>query len=315
MRFSVSMCTVAMTVLGAQAVSGQNYPTHSILFHTTEAGGTNDLAARVIAQGIAASLGVPVVVDNINSVLSGETLARAKPDGYTMSLGSSIIWLSPLTTKAPYDTLRDLAPVSLVFTYPHVLVVHTSIPAHSVKDLIALAKANPGKLNASAAAAITGQSSLSTELFKSMARVNIVRVPYKGNPSALIGLLSGEVDMMFNDWGSVLPHMKSGALRALAVTSLTPYPYTPDLPTMSASGLPGFESILVSGVLVPAGTPPAIVNRLSQEIQRVLKGPEVKEKVPGSEVAGSTPEQFGAKLNSEITKWGKLIRELGLSQD
>src|SRR5262249_7293475 len=150
-------------------------------------------------------LGQPVVVDNVNSAISGETLARAKPDGYTMSLGSSIIWLQPLAQKTPYDTLKDLAPVSSVFTYPHLLVVHASMPAKSVKDLSALAKANPGKLNVSSAAAITGQSSLSAELFKAMAGVKIVRIPYKGNPSALIGLISGEVDMMFIDWGSVDP--------------------------------------------------------------------------------------------------------------
>ena len=312
-RSVVSTFTVAMMVLGTQVVSGQNFPIRPIVFHTSEAGGTNDFAARVIAQGITGSLGQPVVVDNINSAISGETLARAKPDGYTMSLGSSIIWLSPLTQKTTYDPLKDLAPITLVFTYPHILVVHTSIPAKSVKELINLAKANPGKLNVSSAAATSGQSALSAELFKAMAGINMVRVPYKGNPSALIGLLSGEVDLMFNDLGSVTPHVKAGKLKPLAVTSLEPYSYTPDLPTLAASGLAGFESILVSGVMVPAGTPPEIITRLNQEIVRVLRGPEVKEKVPGSEVMGSTPAAFGGKINSEIAKWGKLLKNAGVN--
>jgi tripartite-type tricarboxylate transporter receptor subunit TctC len=314
----VANVVVGILGLSVMGASGQGFPTRSILIRSTTPGGTNDLAARIVAKEIAGPLGQPVVVENVPSAIAGENLARAKPDGYTMALGAGTIWLTPLFQKTPY-TMKDLAPISSVMTYPHVLVVHPSVPAKSVGDLIKLAKSRPGELNIAGSASPGSQSRMGAELFKSMAGVNIVHIPFKGNPEGLRALVSGEVQAMFTDTGSAMPLVKAGKLKALAVTSLKPFSYAPGVPTVTASGLPGFESILFAGILAPGGTPAAIISRLNQEIVRALSKPDVPAQFPklgiDAEVVPSSPEQFAAKIDSEMVKWGKIFKDAGLNEN
>jgi tripartite-type tricarboxylate transporter receptor subunit TctC len=316
-RFLIATFSVAVMMLGANAVSGQNYPNKPIRILSTEAGGVLDIAARVIAQEISAPLGQPVLVENRASTIIPDMAARATPDGYTVSMGGGSTWLTPLIQKTSYDPIRDLAPITSVYTFPYILVVNSSVPVKSVKDLIDLVKAKPGVLNIAATASPGGLSFLAAELFKATTGVNMVRVAYKSNASALIAVLAGEAQLMFNDPGSVTPHVKSGKLRALAVASLEPTPLAPGLPTLAASGVPGFEVISFTGALVPAGTPAPVISRLNREIVRALNKADVKEKFfkEGIEVAGSTSGQFAAKIKSEMAKWGKVLKNAGVKPE
>ena len=313
-RSFVSIFSIAMLVLGTGVVSCQDFPNKPIRILTTEAGANFDFQARIIAQGISGSLGQPVIVENRPSALLADVAARAAPDGYTVAIGGGVVWLAPLTQKTSYDAVRDFSPITLAAMYPSILVVHPSVPAKSVKELIALAKARPGVLNFAATADPGGASFLAGELFKAMAGINIVRISYKGNASGLIDLLAGEVHFMFIAPASVTQQVKLGKLRALAVTSAEPTQLVPGMPTLAATGLPGYESISIVGILAPAGTPVAIVNRLNQEIVRFLTRADVKEKFFNDriEVVGSSPAQFGAKIKSEIAKWGKVLMDAGV---
>ena len=227
------------------------------------------------------------------------------------------MWLLPLLrANAAYDVLRDLAPVTLTTLAPVVLAVHPSLPVKSLRDLIALAKARPGQLNY-AAGTIGASTHLSMELFKAMAGVNIVRIPYKGTGPAVTALLGGEAHLMFSPLGSVSPHLRSGRLRALAVGNEQPSPLAPGLPTIAAAGVPGYEAASITGMFAPANTPAALVARLNQEIARSLTAPAMKQRFfdDGLEVATGTPEEFLARIKSEIAKWGKVIREAGIREE
>ena len=316
MRFLVSIFSFnLLMVFGAGSVCAQGYPHKPIRIITTEVGGGSDIAARLIAQGMTGPLGQPVIVENRGggATISGEIVAKASPDGYTLFVAAGTLWIGPLLRKTPYDPVKDFAPITLVVSTPNLLIGHPSL-ANSVKELIALAKAKPGQLNYGSGA--TGASShLAAELFKSMAGVNIVRIPYKGSGLAVNAVIANEVQMMFPNASIAIPHVKSGRLKALGVTSAEPSAVLPGVPTISASGLPGYESVLHTGLFAPAKTPAAIITRLNRDIVRYLGTPEAKElflRTGGSEVVANKPEQFAAKIKSEMVRLGKLIKDVGI---
>ena len=250
-----ALLSTAMLVVGAGTASGQNYPSKPIRMLAPEAGGGADFVARVIARELTANLGQQVVVENrggAGGIIAGEIVAKAPPDGYTLLFHGPAIWLLPfLRNHVPYDPVRDFSPITMAVTTPNILVVHPSLPVSSVRELIALAKARPGQIN-DAGANTASSVHLAAELFKAMAGVKIVRVPFKGVGPSLNALIAGQVQIMFPSAGAVAPHVKSGRLRALAVTSAQPTALAPGLPTVAASGVPGYESIAMFGIFAPA---------------------------------------------------------------
>ncbi len=310
------MILFAMPVLGMSGASGQSYPSKPIRIIVGGSGGGSDIAARLIAQGLTASMGQQVVVENRPSgVIPGEVLAKAQPDGYTIGYSGNTLWILPLLQKVPYDPIKDFAPITLPVSTPSLLVVHPSVPVKSVRELIALAKAKPGDLNYGTSMGSSGH--LATELFRSMAGIEIVRINYKGPGAALNDLIAGQLHFTFSTAGTVAPHFSSGRLRALAVTSAQPSALIPGLPTVAASGLPGYEFVSISGIFAPARTPAALIARLNREIVRFLNLAETKERFSqsGVEVVGSSPEYLGAAVKSEMARMGKVIREAGLRSE
>jgi tripartite-type tricarboxylate transporter receptor subunit TctC len=296
------------------AVSAQQYPAKPVRIVTAPAGGGNDFSARLVARGIGGPLGQQVIVDNRPTILGPEIVSKAPPDGYTLLLTGSSHWIGPLVDKVSYDPVRDFAAISLVDRTPVLLVVHPSLPVKNVKQLVALARAKPGQLNASSGA--TGTSNyLGIVLFNHIAKVDIVRIPYKGAGPALTAVMSGETQLMFGSPGGSMPHVGSGRLRALAVGSEKPSALAPGLPTMMESGVPGFVSEAVHVVLAPAGTPPAIVSRLHQEIDRFVQSAEGKSQFlrGGVEAASSSPEGLVAMMKSEMATIGKVLRAAGVN--
>jgi len=299
--------------LGAGITGGQNFPIKPIRIVTAEAGGGSDFPARIVAQGLTESLGQPVIVENRPSgVIPAETVSKASPDGYTLIVGAGSLWITPLLQKTSYDPVRDFSPITIIVTTPLVLVVHSTLPVASVQELISLAKARPGELNyGSLPVGSTGH--LSTELFKSMANVNIVRIPYKGTASAINDLISGEVQLMFSNAAPVMPHVKSGRLKALAVTTAQPSSLTPGLPTL-AETLTGYQAGVFTGIFAPAGTPAAVISKLNLEIVRIIKSPDVKERffTAGSEIVGNSPQEFSDFINTDMARMGRLIKTIGI---
>lgn len=308
--FLLVMLTTVMT-----AAMAQNYPARPIRIVTGSAGGGQDLATRIIAQGVSRSVGQPVIVENRggSGLVAAEIVAKAPPEGYTLLMAASPHWIQPLLQDdVPYDPIRDFSPVTMALRLPNMVVVHPSLPVHSIRELIDLAKAKPGVLNYGSSG--TGASThLSAELFKAMAGVNIVRVAYKGGGPALNALLGGEVQVWFPNVAAAMAPVKSGKIRALAVTSAEPSVLLPGLPAVSAT-VPGYDAVSMIGVFVQDRTPPAIVNRLHQEIVRVLNSAEARERLTstGAEVIGSSPNQFGAAVKLEMTKWAKVIKDAGI---
>jgi tripartite-type tricarboxylate transporter receptor subunit TctC len=322
MKFSryIAVLLALGVIAGAMAASGQDYPRKPIRLVTAEPGGGNDFAARLIVQGLGGNLGQPMIVDNrggAGGIIAADIVAKAQPDGYTLLLYANNIWIIPLLrSNAPFDVIRDFAPITWAAKSPNTVVVHPALPVKSVEDLIAHARARPGELNYGSGG--SGSSThLAVELLKSMAGVNIVRVPFRGNAPALNALFAGEVHLMIATAGTVAPHLKSGRLRALAVTSAQPSPLAPGLPTVAASGLPGYESIQIYGVFAPGRTSSAIVKRLHDEIVRVLGRADVKEKflAAGVEPVGSTPQQLAATIKSEIVRMSKVIKDAGIREE
>ena len=317
----LALCTVVIGTWssGHGPAWAQNYPSKPVRIVTAEPGGGNDLASRLIAQGLTASLGQQVIVDNRggSGLAAGDAVYKAQADGHTLLLYGSTIWLLPfMRDNVPYDPVKDFLPITMPVISPNIIVVHPSVAAGSVKELIALAKSKPGELNYASSG--TGAAThLAAELFKAMAGVNIVRVPYRGSGPALNALISGQVQMMVSTTAAGWPHVKSGRLKALAVTTSQPTALAPGLATVATTGLPGYQSATVSGVFAPARTPAAIISRLNDEIVRVLKLPEVKERFfnAGVEIIGSTPEQLAATVKSEMTVLGKLIKDVGIREE
>ena len=298
----------------APAHAQDAYPSKPVRLIAPAAGGGSDIVGRLIAPKLSEALGQQVVIDN-RGPIAPELVAKAAPDGYTLHLNGPPLWVMPLLRTVPWDAQRDFSPVSLAGNSPSFLAVHPSLPVKTVRELIALARAKPGELYY-AAGTLGAAPHLAGELFKSMAGVNIVRVPYKGSGPALIGLMTGEAQLMFPA-ASGIPYLRQGKIRALAVGSAEPSPLLPGVPTIASSGLPGYESVTVQGVFAPARTPPAIVNRLSREIARALESPEIRERLfaGGVLVVGSTPEAFSAAIRADVERLTKLIKAAGIREE
>lgn len=316
MRFIVRMFPLAIMASGAGVVSGQNFPNKPIRIVTGSVGSSSDFVARLVKQGISGPLGQPVIVDNrASGVIPGQIVSQASPDGYTLLVIGNTFWTASLLRKVPYDPVKDFSPVSLTYRAPLILVVHPSLSVKSVKELIALAKAKPGALNNSSTS-IGGSAHLAGELFKSMAGVDIVNISYKTGSTAMADLVGGQVQMSIAAAASVMPHVKSGRLKALAVTSLQPSALFPGLPAVAES-LPGYEAATLHAVFVPAKTPATIINRLNREIVRFVHTAEAKERSfnVGVEPVGGSPEELAATIRSEMARMGKVIRDAGIRAD
>ena len=316
-QITILICASIAFYSSCVAVHAQTYPNKPIRMLTSGVGGAADLAARAMTQGLSASLGNQVIVDNRPSgVLPGEIVSKASPDGYTLLITGTSLWVGPLMQKTSYDALRDFSPVVMVVTTPNILIVAPQVPAKSVKELIALAKAKPGTLNY----ATTGAGSsnhLAAELFKSMAAVDIVRIPYKSNSAAMADLIGGQVQLTFATAGATSALLKSGRVKALAVSSAEPSVLFPDLPTIAASGLPGYESASSIAILAPAQTPTAIIRKLHDTVVALLIKTDIKEHLIAMslEPVGGTPEQLAAKIRSDIAKLGKVINDANIRID
>ena len=302
----------------AGALAQQNYPSRPIhIVAPFEAGGATDIMARMIAQKFAESLGQPVIVDNRPGAGGGigtAAVAKSPADGYTIVFGN----LAPnainpsIYTNLQYDAGKDFAPISVVATVPLILVTPSSSPARSVRELIALAKSAPGKLNFGSPG-VGSVAHVVGEMFNTMAATRLMHVPYKGGAPAVRATLTGEVSMMFATVISAKPHIRSGKLRALGITSAERSPVAPDIPTIAESGLPGFEVDVWFGLLAPAATPRAIVERLAHEVRRALDAPEIRAKFAELSAVPSptTPDQFAAIIRADIAKWAKVVKESG----
>jgi tripartite-type tricarboxylate transporter receptor subunit TctC len=315
-------CIAAVGIAyGALAHAQAPYPTKPVrLIVPQSPGASTDLTARLIAQKLSAAFGQPVVVDNrpgAGSIIGTDLVAKAAPDGYTLLVVASSITLNPsLHRNLPFDVLRDLAPITQLSAFPNLLTVHPALPVKSVKDLIALAKAKPGSLNYGSSGSATG-THLSAELFKYMTGIDMVHVPYKGGGPAVQALLGGQVQLNFATIVSVLPHVRSGKLRAIAVTTAKRSPSMPEIPTIAESGVPGYDHGPWNGFLAPARTPRAVIARLNEETARILHLPETKAVFTneGAEPVGNKPEEFGAIIKAETAKWGKVIQSAGIKAD
>ena len=311
-------CAAALLWVWTGVALAQPYPTRTVrMINPGPPGGGIDTVGRTIAQKLSGALGQPVVVDNrpgAGTTLASELVAKAPPDGHTLLIMSnSHAITASLYKKLSYDPIKDFSAVTLLVIAPYILVVHPSVPVRSVKELVALAKRRPGELFFASAGSGAG-THLAGELFKSMAQVDIVHVPYKGGAPAVTDLVGGHVQIMFNAVVSSTPLMKANRLRALAITSAKRSQMLPGIPTLAESGLPGYEAGAWYGVLVPARTPAHIVATLNLEIVKVLKLNDVREKLmaDGSDMVGSTPEEFSAYMKTDIERWAKLIAALGL---
>lgn len=306
-NFKLSIVLFAAAVSGA--VQGQEYPVKAIRIVTSPIGGGNDFPARLIAAAVAGPLGQQIVVDNRPTVLIADIVAKSPPDGYTLLLTGSAHWIGPLVEKVNYDPARDFAALTLVDRSPNVLVVHPSLPAKNVKELITIAKTRPGELNV----AVGGPGSsnyVAAVLFGHMAGVNMTRIPYKGNAPAITALLSGEVQVMFSSAGAVAPHMQSGRLRALGVSSQTPSPLAPGVPSIAAAGVPGYVAEVLHAMFAPAKTPPAIIGKLNAEVSRYLRSAQAKDIFirAGIEPSPSTPEELVEIMNAEVARLSKVMK-------
>ena len=304
----------AAAVAAAPAAWPQQYPYRPIRFIVPYGpGGASDISTRIIAARLAESLGQQIVVDNrpgAGSIIGTDLLAKSAPDGYTLMMANISFSANPaLHSKLPYDALKDFTPISRVDVMPNVLLVHPSVPAHSVAELIALAKAKPGQLNY-ASAGVGSANYLNTELFQSLAGVKVVHIPYQGGGQAVAALVGGESQLLFITVPPALPHVRSGRARALAVTSPKRIPALAEVPTIAEAVLPGFEFYEWHGVIAPAGTPSEIIGRLNAEINRIVAMPEVRERIAnlGAEAVGSTPAQMAQHVNAEIAKWRKVLK-------
>ena len=319
-EFSIVLAGCAFLIAPWES-SSQGYPNRSIrLIVPYAAGGPSDATARIVAQKLSEQLGQQVVVDNrlgANSIIGTELGAKAPPDGYTLVTASNAFTINPSVYKTlPYDTLKDFAPISLTTSGALLLAVHPAIPSNGMRGLIALAKSRPGELTCASGG--SGSSAhLALELLNYTTGTRITHVPYKGASQGVTDLLGGHVSMYFTSINVLLPYVRSGKLKGLAVTTQRRSTAAPGIPTVAESGVPGYEVLNWNGILAPAGTPREIISRLNAEIAGQLKAPDVQEKFAanGMEVAANTPEQFGSYIASEIAKWGKVVKAAGIKAD
>ena len=314
-RLALWVGMLAATLAGGAAA--QEYPAKPIRFIV---GPGPDVLARIVGQKLTDAWGQQILVDQrpgAGGIIAAETVAKSPADGYTMLLSTGTYTTIPsLYRKVPYDFVKDLQPVTLLATLPFLLVAHPSVPASNVQQLVQLARSRPGQLNyASSGNGTTAH--LAGEMLKSMAKINIVHVPYKGTVPGVTDLVAGQVHIMFAIIQSSLPYVQAGRLKALAVSSVKRSASAPEVPTIAESGLPGYEFISWNGVHVPAATPRPVAGKLNTELQRIITVPDVKEKMLGlgMDIAGGTPEEFGALVKSDIAKWAKVIREAGIKPE
>ena len=306
-------CLLSASLTHAQPAStssAQPYPAKPIRLLTAEVGGGSDFTARLLAQRLTENLGQQIVVDNrTGGVIIGDIASKAQPDGYTLMLYSSSLWLMPfMRSHVPYS-MNQFVPVSYISASPLILVVHPSVPAKSVEELIALAKARPGDLNY-ASGPMGASPHLAGELFKHMAGLNIVHIPFKGVGLAVNDVIAGRVQIMFTSVGGAVPQIKAGRLRALAVTTLRPSSLLPGLPTVASAGLPGFESVSTNGLFTPVKTPAVVIERLNREINSALARPDLRERFlsVGMELVGGTPAHFDRVIKADTDRMSKVIR-------
>lgn len=315
------LCALVLTA-AAHDASAQAYPVKPVRFVIAfSPGGPSDILTRLVGTKLAEATGQSFVFENrpgAGGNVAGEVVAKAPPDGYTLLMGNNSILATnaSLYRKMNFDPVKDFAPVALIASQPNILVVHPSLPVKSVKELVVLAKSRPGQLNY-ASSGSGAAAHMAAELFKSMTHVDMVHIPYKGAGPALLDMLTGQCQVMFATALSVQPHLQSGRLRPLAVTTAKRSPTFPDLPTVAEAGVPGFEAVTWHGVVVPAGTPQAVIGRLNAEINKILQTPDIRDRLThqGAEIIGGTPQQFAAYIQAEIPKWAKVIRDSGARAD
>jgi tripartite-type tricarboxylate transporter receptor subunit TctC len=312
-----SVVLLAAATLAFHA-GAQSYPSRTVrIIVPYAAGGNTDITARAIGARLAEVFGQQVIVDNRpggGTNIGSELAAKALPDGYTLFMGGASNAINmTLYAKPPYDTLRDFAPIVLCVKGANVLSVHPSLPAKNLKELIALAKQRPGQLNF-ASSGLGSSNQMAGELFKMMAGINIVHVPYKGNAPALTDAIAGNVEMVFSGVPALVPHIKSGRLRAIAIGSLKRFPAIPEVPTFDESGLKGYEATTWFGLMAPARTPKEIVARLNTEVGRILASPDLRQRFvnDGLEPIGGSPEEFAMFIRDEIAKYAKVIKNAGI---
>ena len=311
MKLMAAFCGLLLVALAAEA---QPFPSKAVrLVVPFAAGGSTDIISRTLGQKLSEMWGQPVVIDNRpggSTIIGTDVVAKSAPDGYTLLVTPASFTIVPsLIDKLPYDPAKDFEPITLINTTPLVVVVNLSVPAKSIQELIALAKARPGALNFGSSGS-GGSNHLAGELFNAMAGVKMVHVPYKGNAPALTDLVGGHVDLLFNGLTSALPLIKAGKLRPLAVTSLARSGALPDIPTLDELGLKGFQAVAWNGLSAPARTPKDVIGRINADVLKVIRSPEFVEhlKAEGSDPVGNSPEQFAAFLREETAKWSKVIK-------
>jgi tripartite-type tricarboxylate transporter receptor subunit TctC len=310
---------LALPMLASHVALGQTYPTRPIrlVVPSSPGAGVTDIMARLIGQHLSANIGQQIVIDNrpgASGILGSEVVSRAAPDGYTLLIANVSLVVNPyLYPKMPYDPLKDFVPITMVNSAPLLLVVHPSIAAKSVAELIAYAKAHPGQLNYGSGG-LGSTPYLAAELFKSFSGIDVVHVPYKGGSPALSDLVGGQLSFMIENVPGTLPYAKAGRLRALAITSPQRSQLAPELPTMTEAGVPGYEMSGWNGIFAVKGTPPEIVSRLHAGLTKILHSAEVRQELAalGAEPVGDTPEEFAAFLRAETARWGKIIQEKGI---
>jgi tripartite-type tricarboxylate transporter receptor subunit TctC len=322
MRFELNGARVAncgwVFVFLAAAGWAETYPAKPIrLLIGFAAGGGADVVARALSPRLGETLGQQIIIDNrpgANGIIAAEIAAKAPPDGYTLLVAPGNYAFAPaMYAKLPFDMASAFAPVSLLAATPLLVVVHPSLPAKTIPQLVALAKAHPGTL-AYASGGIGGSAHLATELFRTLTRVDLVHVPYKGTGAAITDLIGGQVMLCFCTLPSVFQQAKNGRLRALAVTTAQRTPAAPEIPTVAETGIPGYEITQWYGLLAPAGTPPPVIQRLNAEVAKALNHPAARSRLQaeGAEPAGSSPEEFGAFFKSEIAKWTAVAQKAGI---
>jgi tripartite-type tricarboxylate transporter receptor subunit TctC len=320
MKLRSFLAAIALSLV-ASAVYADAWPAKPLKFIVAApAGSSLDVIARTVGDKLKDRFAQPVIVENVpgasGTIATGQ-VARAAPDGYTILISfNGPLAFTQFLTKLPYDPQKDLTPVILASSQPNILAVNASVPVKNVSELIAYAKAHPGKLNYASVG--NGSSShLTAELFKAMAGIDVVHIPFNGAPPAALSVAAGDTQMLFTIATVVMPQVKSGKVKAFAVTGATRFSLLPDIPTVAEAGLPKFESLAWNGILVPAGTPADIVNRLNHEIDAALKAPEVKARLnnAGLEPAGGPPDKFRALIASEAKKWSEIIRKTGAKLD
>jgi tripartite-type tricarboxylate transporter receptor subunit TctC len=319
-HFCVAAAALA-AILTAAASAQAPYPTRPVrIIVPSSAGGGSDITARIIAPKLSERLGQQVIIDNragAGTMIGGEVAAKAPPDGYTLLMAVSTLATNPAVyKKVPYDAQTDFAPITLVLSAPNILVVHPSLPIRNVKELVWFAEARPGQLNFGSAGTGTNPH-LSMELFLSMTRLKMVHIPYKGSAPAMVDLLGGQVAVMAATMLTAIPHVRSGRLRALGVTSVQRTAVAPEVPTIAESGIAGYEAVQWYGMLAPAQTPRDIITRLHRELAAILQTVDVKERftADGGDPGGNTPEAFARYIKAEIEKWARVAKAAGITPE